>query len=253
MARAFLTAVAGIGLLTCMDALIKAQTQVYGTLQVTLMRFIVGGAATVLLVLALRAKPPNIASILSNFWRTTFAVIAALSFYYGIGRIPLAQAMALWLLAPCFTALFGLLILREPMTRPVAVALALGLIGMVLIVGPSTQGAGVSRAYLEGVAAILLAMASYALSLILLRSRATRDHVLTIVTVHNVGAAILIAPLLALQPQDSWKPIDLATGLGSLAIGLLGVAGHLMMARAYGRAPANVLASGIFRDCSLRV
>ena len=85
------------------------------------------------------------------------------------------------------TALFGVLLLGERLDWRIAVALAGGFAGMLLIVGGSLGSAGMSSEVLIGAAAVLISAVGYALNIILLRHRATRDPLSQIVLFQNLG------------------------------------------------------------------
>ena len=88
------------------------------------------------------------------------------------------------------------------------------------------------------VAAVLLSTVTYALSMVLLRARAQRDAAITIVAIQNVAPALMLAGPAAVV----WVPPGLGDWPLLAVIGVLGVAGHLLMAHAYARAEAARLA-----------
>src|SRR5690606_26621286 len=100
--------------------------------------------------------------------------LTALSFFYALGQLPLAETLVLSFLAPMFVALFGMLILRERVARHVVVAIAIGFAGTLVVVFGQNEAAQASRS-LTGVAAALFSAVTYALSMVLLRQRAQRD------------------------------------------------------------------------------
>ena len=91
---------------------------------------------------------------------------------------------------------------------------------------------------LWGALAILLSACTYSASNVLLRARAQRDPVLAIVLIQNLmPAAILAGPTAFVWTSPAAGEIRLL-----LCAGLLGVAGHLLLARAYAGAEAMRLA-----------
>jgi S-adenosylmethionine uptake transporter len=93
------------------------------------------------------------------------------------------------------------------------------------------------QATLGGIAAAMLAAVSYALVMVLLKSRASQDPLPTIVLLQNVLPAGFVAPFGAL----AWTPPSGNTLLWFALIGVFGTAGHLALAWAYGRADASRL------------
>jgi drug/metabolite transporter (DMT)-like permease len=243
MSRAFAIAVLAVGLLSAMDALVKAQAAAFPTPQIALLRFCFGTLAILAAIVVARPPRPSLDTILANSWRAVLGVATALTFYFALGRLPLAETLALALLSPCFTALFGALLLGEQVGRPIQVALIVGLLGMLVIVAPKFGGASPSYAALQGSAAVILSTLTYSLSLVLLRSRATRDHPMTIVAVQNIGSFLILSAFAPFVPSEFWLPVTARDLFNFAGIGLLGVSGHLVIAKAYSMAPAARLAA----------
>ena len=239
MLQAILLAIAADGLLSLMDAIIKTMTARYPTFQIAFLRFSFGFLWASLLLSVLRPGWPSRETIVYNVARSVLVVITATSFFYALGQLPLADAVALAFLSPVFIALFGAVFLGERIDARIVVALLSGFAGMILIAG-SRVGMGTDSTHgaLYGTAACVLSAVAYALTLVLLRARAQRDALSIIVWFQNAGPALLLAPAAALvwAAPSAW---DL--GLFAL-IGLLGVAGHLLLASAFARAEAARLA-----------
>jgi drug/metabolite transporter (DMT)-like permease len=238
LARIVLLAVAAEGLLTLMDALIKALSARYPTLQIAFLRFGFGliGAA----IYAGWSRPgwPTREATLYNGMRAVLIVVTATTFFFALARLPLADTIALSFISPVLTALFGVFLLGERLDWRIAVALAGGFAGMLLIVGGSVGNAGWSGDVLIGVAAVLLSAVGYALNIIVLRHRATRDPLSQIVLFQNLGPALL----LALPVLWVWTPLTLSDGVLFALLGSLGVTAHTMLAHAFARIEAARLA-----------
>jgi S-adenosylmethionine uptake transporter len=75
-------------------------------------------------------------------------VLTATSFFFALSLLPLADAIALSFISPAITALMGAMILGERLDWRIAVALAAGFLGMLLIVGgkDGKKLAGAARA-----------------------------------------------------------------------------------------------------------
>jgi S-adenosylmethionine uptake transporter len=154
-----------------------------------------------------------------------------------VSLLPIAEAISLSFMAPGFIALLGVIMLKERPDRAVIVALAAGFAGMLVMLWPKLQ-AGVSGSTL-GVAAALFSAFVYAFNIILLRKLAVNQHPATIVAFQNAGPAVMLAPF-AWWQWSGPGPADY--GMFLLA-GALGVAGHMMLTRAFARAPASRLAA----------
>lgn len=236
-ATAVAEAALGIALLSIMDATIKGLSARYAVVEIAFARYAFGTLVIGLVLWRVRPGWPTREAVRTNGVRALLVVATALTFFYGLSALPLAEALALSFLSPIFIALFAALTLREPLRPPVIAALVVGLVGVGIVVQGQARGAGEARSLL-GAAAVLVSALTYALSMVLLRARARRDPVVTIVAIQNVGPALMLGPPTALAWQAPTVP-DLA--LLALA-GFLGVAGHLVLSRAYAAAEAARLA-----------
>jgi S-adenosylmethionine uptake transporter len=201
----------------------------YPTFQVAFLRFMCGSLVVAGVVAVLRPGWPNRETVAANAIRSVIAVVTALSFFYALGQLPLAETLVLSFLSPMFIALFGMLMLRERVDARIVGAIAIGFIGTLVVVFGQTEETGAARSW-TGVAA--------ALSLVLLRQRAQRDKFLHIVIFQNIGPFVLVAPF----GLWAWQPLDYAHLAWFMLMGVLGVIGHVLMATAYAKAEAARLA-----------
>jgi S-adenosylmethionine uptake transporter len=181
---------------------------------------------------------PGRETIIFNGTRSLLVVVVATTFFYALSVLPLAEAIALSFVSPLFMVLFGVLLLGERIDSRIGIAIAAGLAGMLLIAGTRIGDASYSQsAWLGALAAVTSAMA-YGLVMVLLRARATRDPLPTIVLFQNLGPCLI----LALPAAYVWVPLsgqDLAL---FAAIGAIGVTGHYLLAQAFAGAEAARLA-----------
>lgn len=238
MSRSILLVVAADGLLSLMDALIKLLTARYPTFQIVWLRFSFGLIGATVLLAFMRPGWPGRETIVFNGARSLLVVVVATTFFFALSVLPLAEAIALSFVSPLFIVLFGVLLLGERIDSRIGVALVAGLAGMLLIAGARIGDASYSSAaWLGALAAVTSAMA-YGLVIVLLRARATRDPLPTIVFFQNLGPSLI----LAVPAAYVWVPLsgyDLA--LFAL-IGAIGVAGHYLLALAFAGAEAARLA-----------
>ena len=238
LGRTVLVAVAAEGMLTLMDALIKLLSARYPALQIAFLRFgfgLIGAAAY-----AAWRPPgwPTREAVLHNGVRAVIIVVTATTFFFALARLPLADAIALSFIAPVMTAVFGVSLLGERLDWRIGVALAAGLAGMLLIVGGKLGGAGLDRDAAIGAVAVVVSAVGYALNVVVLRHRATRDPISQIVLFQNLGPALLLAvPVLWV-----WTPLTLGDAALFALLGTIGVTAHTMLAHAFARIEATRLA-----------
>jgi S-adenosylmethionine uptake transporter len=232
-----LRAAAGIAVLSVLDAVIKGMSAFYPTFQVASLRFLCGSLIATGVVVVMRPGWPSRETVTANMLRSVAGVITAVTFFYALGQLPLAETLVLSFLSPMFIALFGLLMLKEKVDTRIIVAIVVGFAGTLIVVLGQTEDVGATRSW-SGVAAALLSAVSYALSLVLLRQRAQRDKYLHIVLFQNIGPAILVAPFAAWV----WQPVNLTHLAWFMLLGVLGFIGHVLLTTAYARAEAARLA-----------
>ncbi len=232
-----LRAASGIAVLSIMDAVIKGMAAFYPIFQVAFLRFACGSLIVAGVVAVMRPGWPNRETVLANSLRSVIAVVTAVSFFYALGQLPLAETLVLSFLSPMFIALFGLLMLKEKVDVRIIGAIAIGFAGTLIVVLGQTEEANSARSW-AGVAAALTSAVTYALSLVLLRQRAQRDKFLHIVVFQNIGPAVLVAPFALFV----WQPLDLMHLGWFMLMGLLGFMGHMLMVTAYAKAEAARLA-----------
>jgi drug/metabolite transporter (DMT)-like permease len=248
-----LLALIAIFILSMMDAMIKHAAIDHGTLQIVLMRFAMGTLVVGILFGFLFPGWPSWHVIRINGLRGFLVVFTALTFFYGLSVLPLAGALALSFLSPIFVAGLGVLILKEKAGSNILAGLLLGTVGMVVMVLGLQTGTSTPRP-LSGIIAAIVSAFSYGLAIVLLRARATRDPVITIVLIQHAVPA-LIAGLLALGvwvfatpgldsvPQAiRFSPLTGEAWLWFLAVGLCGALGHVILATAFSKAEAASLA-----------
>ena len=174
--RPILLATLAIALLSCMDALIKAALTSLPVLQVPFMRYLIGTAALIPLVMAERPAWPDREGLLANGIRAILVVVTATSFFYALGQLPLAETLVLSFVSPAFTVLFAAILLGEKVTWRILAALVAGFAGVTLIVAGGLSGPSDKIGSLMGVAAAIVAAIGYAATNVLLRARAQRDY-----------------------------------------------------------------------------
>ena len=226
----------GILLLTGMDAVIKGQMQAHPVTVAVFCRFAAGSVISLLVLGWLKPPVPTRDEVMSNVMRVPLVVLTAGSFFLAISLLPLAEAISLSFLAPCFIAVLGVVWLREKLDRSILVALACGFGGMAIMLWPKLE-VGLSGSAL-GVGAALFSALAYAVNIILLRQLAVKQHPATIVVFQNVGPALLLLPFAAWF----WSWPTPADWFMFAVAGVLAVSGHLLLTHAFSKANASRLA-----------
>ena len=232
----FVLCLVAVGLLTVMNGMIKGLSGSYDAMQISFLRYVCGSVWLLPLFLYERPAMPDRKNVPAHIARAALGALSGTTFFYGLGELTLADAFTIGFLAPLFVAFFSMLFLREPPRLTDLAALVLGFGGMLIIVSGAGSNGGTRSLF--GVAMVATSAISYALTLVMLRSLAQKDAFVVLVLFQHAISALLLAPF----GYAVWKTVP----SGDLAIfasaALLGVLGHLIMARAYAHAPAARLA-----------
>jgi drug/metabolite transporter (DMT)-like permease len=168
--------------------------------------------------------------------RSLLGIGAFTLFFAGLRAVPLADGVLVAFGSPFILTALSLPILHEPVSLRQWLAVALGFVGVVLIVRP--QGGAIP------IEAILVVLASvcYALTMILTRlmTRGERSSESSFAFVfYTLGGqalgGLVVAPLV-------WQPLPPVTIGLLVAMGVLGLVGNFGLTIAFRRAPVAVVA-----------
>ena len=233
----FAVATLGIALFSAMDALMKGLSLAIGTYNALLWRTLAGAAIGGAAFLLRRSPRPAAAAMRVHLVRGTMGSVMALTFFWGLARVPMAQAIALAFVAPLIALYLAAALLKERIERAAILASLLGFAGVVVILAAQAQ-AELGRDALLGSLSILVSAGLYAWNIILMRQQAQLAGPVEIAFFTALVMAVcfaLAAPFLASPPPPAQLPAILAAA--TLAFGSL-----LLLSWAYARAEAQRLA-----------
>lgn len=227
----------GIFLLSAMDAAVKGLVIVIGAYNTLLWRSLFATAMAGAAWISTSPPLPGASVLRLHVLRGVTISLAALTYFFGLGRLPLAEAIALSFIAPLIALLLAALLLGERIGRSAIWASLIGMSGVLVIMLGNFSGVGHQPGAALGMAAIIVSAVLYAYNLILARRQALAARPLEIVFFQNlvVGLSMgLAAPWLGVAlPQELWLPL--------LGVAVLVVCGHISMSWAYARAEAQHL------------
>jgi S-adenosylmethionine uptake transporter len=227
----------GIALFSAMDAVMKGLTLAIGTYNAVFWRMLLGLALSGALYLGMSAPWPGREALRLHVIRGVVSSVMAITFFWGLARLPLAEAVALTFVAPLIALYLAALVLREQVGRRSVAASLLGFMGVLVIVATRSSGEGSERD-LWGAASILCSALLYAYNIILMRQQALIAKPLEIAFFQYLIVALclaLAAPFLAVFPDGRhWPTITFAA--------LLALVSLMLLAWAYARAEAQRLA-----------
>lgn len=240
-ATAFAVACLGIGVFSTMDAVVKGLTLAIGTYNTLLWRSFVGVAASGVPWFLRKPPRPSRAAMKLHVERGVVSAVMAMLFFWGLARMPMAQAIALSFIAPLIAQGLAVLLLGERMRRGAFAGALLGLVGVIVILTGQVHTKMGPEAF-RGAIAVLISALCYAYNIILMRRQAQLADPYEVAFFQNFTVAIclgLFMPWFAEWPaQIHWLPIILAALLATMSLFLL--------SWAYARAEASYLAPAEF-------
>ena len=233
----FAAVLAGIALLSLMDALMKGASLVIGAYSTLLVRSVFGLALAGPIWLAGRTGWPAPQTLKIHLLRGVVVTGMSFTFFWGLTRLALAEAIAISFTAPLVALYLAAVMLGERIGRGAVAASALGLTGVVVISGSRMQDDG-TPATGWGIFAVLVSSLLYALNLVLQRRQAQVAGPAEVSTFHQ---AVVLLVLVMVAPwalnAPGWRETLLSAGSA-----VLSVAGAMIFAWAYARAETQALA-----------
>lgn len=230
-------ALAGVGCLSVMDAFMKEAALVTGAYTATVLRAIIGAAIIAPVYLWRRKGWPGRSTMKLHLERGIISAFMALSFFFALTKLPLAEAIALSFIAPLIALYLARLLLGE-VIRPQAVfASILGFAGTLVIISGKIGTGNFDEDTGLGLAAMAFSALLYAYNFIVIRKQSQVAGPVEVATFHSgVGGIVLLtlAPFLA-------TPIATSALFPLVAAGALTVMGAMALAWAYARAEAQAL------------
>ena len=175
----------------------------------------------------LRTKRPG-----TQLLRSAMLFSSNICFFLALTFIPLAEAAAISMTAPLVVALLAWPMLGERTTPARLIALAIGFVGVLIVIRPGTE------LFHWASLLVVCTASSYALYQVLTRQIAGIDSPETSAIYSSVvGAFVMMAAL----PFVWITPHSLLHAVLFCAMGVLGALGHYCVARALQLAPANIV------------
>lgn len=233
----FAAALAGVGFLSLMDAFMKEAALLIGAYTATVLRSTIGTALIAPVWLSRGPAMPSRAVMKLHLTRGVVSAFMALTFFFALTRLPLAEAIALSFIAPLIALYLARVLLGEVISRNAIGASLLGFAGTLVIVGGRIGQGEFDEGAALGVASLLISALLYAYNFIVIRRQAQVADPLEITTFHS-GIATLV--LLTLAPF-LWEGASVPVLVPLVAAAALTLAGSLSLAWAYARAEASAL------------
>lgn len=162
--------------------------------------------------------------------------------FFALTRLPLPEAITLNYAQPLLVVVFSSIFLGEAIRIYRWSAVAVGLVGVLIISWPEltllSSGAALGDQEVHGVIAALIAAAISAIAMLLVRNLVQSERTATIVLWFSVTASLMA--LLSLP--FGWQALTTAQAGLLIAAGFCGGLGQILMTSAYRHAEASVVA-----------
>lgn len=240
--RAVLYMAGAVALQTVLDAGVKWLTTDYTVPQIAFVRYLFTIAIAVLLagrmggLGTLKTKRP-----MAHALRALLHIATMLTFYFALMLLPLADAIAISFAAPLFMTALSILLLRERVGAARWTAVAIGLVGVVLIVQPS--GSGVT----PGAILALASAVFYALTFITARQLSATETSHTILFYCSVGVLVVMGLIglfgqTGIAPAWKWAPLHLGDLWIFMLVGMAGSFAQFFFSQAFRYGEVSMLA-----------
>lgn len=232
-----LAALAGVACLSLMDAFMKGAALAIGAFSAAWLRALLGSALMLPIFFAAGARMPPREAMKLHLERGTVSCFMAVTFFYALTKLPLAETIAISFVAPLVALYLARVLLGEIVSRRAVWGSMLGFAGAIVIISNRLGSAGFDRDAVLGLAAILVSAMLYAYNFIVMRRQSQVAEPAEIALFHSAVTAVILtlaAPLLFRTP-------DAAVLGATAASAVLTVVGAMVLAWAYARAEAQVL------------
>jgi drug/metabolite transporter (DMT)-like permease len=219
---------------------------------ITALRTVPAAVALVAVALLLRSSFPVRRLASWTFLTGVIGVAVTLGgITEGTARAGGGNAAVLVNTAPFFIVVLGRLFLGEPIARLVAVGLAVGFAGVVMVVSPQLGGDSGTGDLALGLGLALVSAVAWAIATLIVKRLTEREPDLDVVAFtaaqYVVGAVALVALAFAVEPVDAtdWRSGDFWGSIAYLSLGGSAL-GYLTFFLALKRLPAGIAGAWLF-------
>jgi len=235
--QAFAVALGAVALLSIMDAVMKHLVIAIGIVAVSIWRSLANLGLSAALYLPRRLPWPDRATLKIHVARGVLGTVMAFLFFWGIGLVPLAQAIALTFIGPLIALFLASVFLKEQIGPRSIAGSAVAFAG-VLVIMLGQAHAQLGPQVLLGSAAILGSALCYAGNIVIMRRQALAARPLEINFFQSltVMACWLVAlPLVGMPAGGGWPWTWIAVAA------ILSTVGSPLYSWAYARGEASYL------------
>jgi S-adenosylmethionine uptake transporter len=235
--KAFAVALGAVALLSLMDAVMKHLVIAIGIVAVSIWRSLANLGLSAALYLPRRLPWPDRSTLKIHVARGVLGTVMAFLFFWGIGRVPLAQAIALTFIAPLIALVLASVFLKEQIGRR-SISGSLVAFAGVLVIMFGQARAQLGPQVLLGSTAIIGSALCYAGNIVIMRRQALAARPLEI----NFFNALTVMACWAIGLPFVGVPASAGWEWAWIAIAaVLSTCGTLLYSWAYARGEASYL------------
>jgi drug/metabolite transporter (DMT)-like permease len=217
--------IVAVGSLSLMDACMKTLAPHYSAFQVTCLR----GLSTLPFVFALVWFRGGFGQLLRvrfglHLFRGVLGIATLVAFTYAIRSLPLAEAYSIFFVAPLVITVLAVVVLKERVGWQRWLAIAVGFLGVLIVLRPSGAGAMT----IPGLA-VFAASVGYAASAITVRvlgrTDSTESMMFWLMVLVALGAGLFAIP--------DWRPIQSAHWIVIAGLAVTGSLGQFALTEAF--------------------
>ena len=235
--KAFAVALAAVALLSIMDAVMKHLVLAIGILAVSIWRSLANLGLSAALYLPRRLAWPDPTTLKIHVARGVLGTVMAFLFFWGIGRVPLAQAIALTFIGPLIALGLASVFLKEQI-GPRSMSGSVVAFAGVLVIMFGQAHAQVGPQVLLGSAAVIGSALCYAGNIVIMRRQALAARPLEINFFQSLTVMacwITVMPFVGMPAAAGWQWTWIAIAA------ILSTTGSLLYSWAYARGEASYL------------
>ena len=231
-----------------MDTFAKLASNEIPIGQISFSRFLVQSIIIIPIALFLKILYwPTKGEILLHFIRASFILTATSLFFAAIKFMPMADAIAIFLVNPFIMTFLSHFILKEKIGWRRVLACIVGFSGSMLILKPSFALFGVVALYPLGTAI------TYSFYMIITKYMTKNIHPITLQAFTGTSAVVIILPLLLIFNNSFFEPLhivwpSLKSFLLLIAVGVTATISHLFVVYGLKFSPASTIAPILYLE-----
>lgn len=215
----------------CMQSIIRFVGETLPPFEVAFFRNLFGMVALTPIFIQQGFTPFKTKKLHLHAARGCIQAVGMLAFFTGVTMIPLAQTTALSFSAPLFATLLAIMVLGERVRIRRMTALALGFVGMLLVVRPGFAEIN------TGTLLIIISSLTWGTAIAIIKSMSKTESSATL----TVYMGMFLTPITGVFAFFVWETPTWEQLGWLMLVGILGTVGHLAFAQSFRKADSTAV------------